>query len=197
MSKSDLIARIAIATLRVTVHIRVTKQRLCKILHGSSWAGLGGKEVGPGSPKEPEELSLMFIKSHDITHIFQKCCEPQDLRHHPASILLRNFQPHIFNYRFSSKSRSLTLILHRSSLSGNIRIGGLADHQGDHPINALSAVVTMASCPWDSGFSCPFPSKKSRACSFFIAWHQDSGCLPSGEPTWSLFLVFTVDLLLR
>ena len=46
------------------------------------------------------------------------CCEPPDLGHPQVSILLRNFQFHIFDYPFSSKSRSLTLILHRSSLSG-------------------------------------------------------------------------------
>ena len=80
--------------------------------------------ASPGNPKKPEELSLIFIKSHYITHIFQKCCEPQDLRHPQASILLRNFQPHSFNYPFSSKSRNLTLILHRSSRSGNILLQG-------------------------------------------------------------------------
>ena len=48
------------------------------------------------------------------------CCEPPDLGHPQVSILLRNFQFHIFDYPFSSKSRSLTLILHRLSLVGNI-----------------------------------------------------------------------------
>ena len=56
---------------------------------GSGWAGLGVKVFGPGraakvaspgSPKKPEikpeEMSLLFIKSQYITHIFQKCCEP-------------------------------------------------------------------------------------------------------------------------
>ena len=33
--------------------------------------------VGPKKPEiKPEELSLLFIKSQDITHIFQTCCEP-------------------------------------------------------------------------------------------------------------------------
>ena len=85
--------------------------------------------ASPGSLKQPEKLSLVFIKSHDITHIFQKCCKPQDLYHPQASILLRNFQPYIFNYPFSSKSRSLALILHRSSLSGNILHQGLGMSQ--------------------------------------------------------------------
>ena len=97
-------------------------------------AGIGSGGVGPGwvaqvaspgSMKQLEKLSLMFIKSYDITHIFQKCCEPQDLCHPQASILLRNFQPYIFNYPFSSKLRSLALILHRSSLPGNILHQGL------------------------------------------------------------------------
>ena len=55
----------------------------------ASQLGPGVKEFGPGrvaqvanpgSPKKPEikpeELSLLFIKSQDITHIFQTRCEP-------------------------------------------------------------------------------------------------------------------------
>ena len=57
---------------------------------GSGWAGPGVKGFGPGraaqvaspgSPKKPEikpeELSLLFLKSQDITHIFQSAVNPR------------------------------------------------------------------------------------------------------------------------
>jgi len=45
-----------------------------------SGPGRVAQMASPGSPEKPEikpkELSLLFIKSQDITHIFQNCCEP-------------------------------------------------------------------------------------------------------------------------
>ena len=62
----------------------------------------------------------MSLMSFDFK---QKCCEPQDLRHPHANILLGDFLPHIFSYPFSSCS--LTLILQKASMSSNILLQDL------------------------------------------------------------------------
>ena len=84
------------------------------------WVGRPG--VCARSPKKKARNNCHFLKqSPDITQspdFKQNCCEPQDLRHPQASLVLRNSQSHPFNYRFSPCT--LTLILQRSSFSGDI-----------------------------------------------------------------------------
>jgi len=47
---------------------------------GSGLPGWAAQVASPGSPQKPqikpEELSLLFMKSQDITHIFQKRFQP-------------------------------------------------------------------------------------------------------------------------
>ena len=100
------------------------------IVLGMIGPGRAAQVASPGRPKKPENKARRTItyafqttRYHSYFRILNKsavnsrtCVIPKLL----YSILPINFQLHIFNYPFSSESRILTLILPRSSRSGNI-----------------------------------------------------------------------------
>jgi len=80
------------------------------------WVGSGRPGSKPGIPNRPElkpkVVSLCFLHSHKISLISCNVNKPlvnQDFRHLQVSLILRNFQPQVFNYPFSLYSRILIL----------------------------------------------------------------------------------------